>query len=288
MSAIASSEAAVAPAAQTTPDQAVHAPARIPVPAQRPTPRLPLHIDAALAVDGLSLQSRRELGKPLYDIFCESYGELDQSTVCDEIVFRPGGKLHIIRDADGTIVGFGTSVVEEFAVRGRTNGVIKGGVYYRRDVRGGGALWSKRSALTILEEKLRHPRRPLFYAGEALTPVSYRLHRRTFNRFYPAHDATMPPAMAELFDTVLRVRGTPLSGNRPYIIRYSDPASHREPERIVLSDTLLADPDIRFYLQYNPDFVAGDVLCVIAPLEWRDLFRMFSRQFISSYKKALS
>ena len=73
------------------------APASVPMAHNTPQSERPSKQDVVfdrwVRVDELTLWERRALGPILYDIFCESYGQVDYDTVCEEIIFRPGGEL---------------------------------------------------------------------------------------------------------------------------------------------------------------------------------------------------
>ncbi|MFT5684188.1 MAG: hypothetical protein ACI8RZ_005129 [Myxococcota bacterium] len=230
-----------------------------------------------LDIDTLDEDTRETVGSILYDIFCESYGELDRETVCDEIIFRPGGQLFLFRDATDTIVGFGCFAIQVVTHAGRVCGVIESGTYMRRGTRGIGSASARRAVVLALVEKLRHPWRPLYWAIEALTPITYRLITRTFPRFYPNRHEATPPEAAGMLSAIIAHRGHQLPTAHPFVISYPDPASHTAPERITLSDAHQADPEIQFYLDQNPRFTDGHILCVLVPFNWREVGAAISR-----------
>lgn len=253
-------------------------------PAPRPVVK-PLRIDSGRDINSLSLKIRNQLGVVLYDIFCESYGELDRDTVCDEIVFRPGGTLYLIRDAADTIVGFGILAFDPVTVQGRTSTVLHGGVYCRRDVRGAGDMWTRHAARAILREKAKHPLRPLYYMCEALTPISYRCMVRSFPTTFPSRRNHTSPRLAALLSALIDSNGVDRAGDHPFVIRYPDPASHKNLEQMPLKSSLRDDPDVQYYLRQNPDFADGNILCAIIPFGWSDLLQTVSHQFLTRFRK---
>lgn len=147
-----------------------------------------------------------------------------------------------------------------------------GGAYFRRGVSGGVA--AIRFCLKLaLGFKLRHPLTPLYYVCEALTPVSYRRIVRSLSGVWPRRDQEAAPSYARVLEAVLDQRGFARSADRPYVIRYSDPASHRQAGQVQTSASLKNDPDVHFYLAENPDFADGDILCSIVPLDFTDIAR---------------
>ena len=218
----------------------------------------------SLAVDELTADERARLGPALYEIFCASYGDLDLETVTEEIVFRPGGRLYIYADADGALVGFCTASYETFTLDGTTHAVWNGGAYFLRRVRGGAAALA--AALRgPLAYRLTHPTHAVSLMYESLHPASYRLSVRTFPKVYPNRNEPTPPAMQRLLEAVIARRGLSRSGAHPLVVRYPDPASHKDPERVALSMTLCNDPDVGFYLSQNPRYDRGDILCCLVP-----------------------
>lgn len=245
----------------------------------------PLRLESGLDIDTLSLWRRTELGPVLYDIFCESYGDLDRDTVCGEIVFRPGATLHLIRDAADTIVGFGTILIRDVPVAGRVHGVLHSGVYFRRGVRGGGRLWTRLGARVALKENLKQPLRPFYSMCELLSPVSYRRIARDFPSTFPSRHGDTSARLTGLLSTLVAETGLEHPTDHPFVVVYPDPASHTEPERMVVSDTLRADPDVQYYLAQNPHFAAGHILCALIPLNLRDLARACWRQLSAPARK---
>jgi len=238
--------------------------------ARRDRPAAPAEVAPPLAVDALSLTERRALGDQLYPIFSESYGALSYDVVCDEIIFRRGGDLFLIHQ-DGELVGFAVKTVESIAHQGRTVNIFEGGIYVRRGVSGVGLAWMPHAFKACLREKLRNPLRPQYYVMEALTPVSYRRGARSFPRLYPHRSRATPSKLAGLLRAVLAHRGLRRSGDHPFVVRYPDPATHAEPQRILLNERLRDDPDVRFYLAHNPGFQDGDILAAIIPLNFTEL-----------------
>lgn len=238
-----------------------------------------------LHVDEIDATDRARLGPLLYDIFRESYGDLDRATVCDEIVFREGGRLHLYRDEAGTLVGFVTTAIGTVEVSGRRHEVMSTGAYFQRGIRAG-AMAARRALLDLVQHKLRHPWRSYAYVVELLTPVSYRRAVRTVGRLFPSRRYPLPPERAAVLRATLHQRGLLVDDERPYVARYPDPASHRAPARILESERLRADPDVRFYLEHNPGFTEGDILCALAPFDWRDIASTFLKPLTSSFRRS--
>ncbi len=234
-----------------------------------------------LRVDELSPRQRAELGPVLYRIFCVSYGALDQQTVTDEIIFRPGGNLYIFTDAAGQVVGFSTSYYDRFAFAGQTHAVWNGGAYFVRGVRGGHRMLAS-SLLGPLKYKLRHPTHRVSMVVEALHPSTFRLASRVFPACYPSRTRETPAAVTRLVKYVLRRRGLKQSGQHPFVVRYPDPASHREPERLTYSKTLRDDPDVAHYLALNPNLMGGDILCLYAPYTLANIVRAVARAVVGA------
>ncbi len=246
-------------------------------PHRRRRPARPrLRCEPARDVDRLDGVTRAELGPLLYAIFCDSYGDLAFETVTEEIVFRRGGSLYLIRDASDSIVGFGTLSIDGVKVGWRTYSVLQGGVYMRRGVRGGGAVFVRRACLALLRARLRHPLRPLYAVFEFLTPYSYRLAERAFARVYPSRRRPTPPRVAALLNAAIDRRGLARVGDDPFVVSYPDPASHQR-ELSTPSTSRDADPDVAFYLERNPRFAEGHILCGLVPLNLSGLIHAITR-----------
>jgi len=257
-----------------------------------PEPRCPvrrrlgqaLRFDPPLRVDQLANRTRRALGDVLYPIFRASYGDLDRAVVCDEIIFRAGGLLCLLRGADGDIVGFGTACVREITVEGTVHGVFEGGIYCRPGIRGG-LVWNRTALRIALAERVRHPRRPLHVVNEMMTPVSYRLVHRAFARSYPAPGVETPPALAAVLLRTIEARGLIRPTDHPYVVSYPDPARALRADDIQRSETLRGDRYVDAYLRWNPAYAEGHLLCTITPLGWRDLLAAAAHQATGSRRR---
>ncbi len=244
--------------------------------------------DPVIDIDRLSSAERARLGPSLYDIFRRSYGELDQDTVCGEIVFRPGGELTVYRDAGGTVVGFVSVGIDPLEVDGHRCSVMQAGAYFERGL-GGGAHAVRCGLRASLEHKLRHPFRPLYYVVEALNPVPYRRLVSSFPRAFPSQGHRVrPPRAPEVLSAVIEQRGLRRSGSHPFVVRYPDPASHADADHILMSESLRSDPDIRFYLEHNPHFEDGHILCAIVSLDLRDLLVASYWQMLQPLRRIMS
>jgi hypothetical protein len=229
-------------------------------------------MDRWLKVDELTLWERRTLGPALYDIFCRSYADLDYDTVCDEIIFRPGGDLILFTDSDGELAGFVGFKLEFYTVHGRRFGVFSPGGYFRRDIRGGGNHMARASFRRALWANLRHPLTPMLALIEALTPASYRRAALTWWRYWPHRSRETPAALGALLGAVIDDRPELVrSGDHPLVVRYDDPAVVEDEAALERSTALQGDPDAAFYRSLNPDFARGDVLCTLCRVGLSDL-----------------
>lgn len=224
--------------------------------------------------DELSATQRETLAHELVPIFFDSYGGVEPETVRDEILFRAGGLLWVFRDSDAHAVGFLTYKVVSVEVKGRAHALLEGGVYFVRGVKNAGNVALQCALTRILAFKLTHPLTPFSYVVECLTPISYRLNARLMRRIWPRHNEVMPDRYAALLSATLAMRGFSPNPDRPYVVRYGDPASHQRLGHLreITSST---DPDTQFYLQQNPHFADGDILCAIIPFDMADIVAAF-------------
>lgn len=241
-------------------------------------------LDRVLDVDALSEASRDRLGPALYAIFCLSYGELSYETVRDELLFRSGSRVALYRDGLGELVGYITFRVDRVTLEGKDYAVFCTGTYFRPGTHPGNLI-NRLALIETLSFKLRNPFVHTNVVIECLTPVSYRRARRIFAEVWPRPEAETPAAIEALLVSVLRDRGFEVSAATPYVVRYPDPASHQDAQRVRGSDTLRGDVDVDFYLSLNPHFEQGDVLCLLAPVNFVDLLRSLALQVRGSLQR---
>ncbi len=229
-------------------------------------------LSQTLEVDSLAPAAKAFLAPVLYPIFCESYGDLPMETVCEEILFAPDTSLFLVEDDEVSVpVGFFCLHRDVVELQGRSVKVYSIGAYFKRGVRGG-VIANQRGFVRLLWDCLSHPLEESYLFVQTLTPVSYRRLLKGMSEAWPNRCGPTPPKLQDITQAILEAKGLSRSGLHPSVIRYPDPARLEDPARILSHPVLSEDLDVQHYLELNPDFTEGDVLCCIAPLTARNLF----------------
>ena len=240
-----------------------------------------------LNIDELDDDAKEQLGIELYRIFSRSYGDLDRETVCGEIIFKPGGRLALYHDRYGMLAGFATAAISLIEVAGRRRAILDGGAYFLPGTRGG-SIAAKFILMRGVQFKLRNPGMSLSYVCEALNAASYRRIARTMPRYWPCPDQPTPPEYAELLRAVLDERGFECRPENPFVVRYCDPASHRNLANLQRSPTLESDRHVQFYIAANPNYADGDILCSIVPIDFMDIGRVLFADIKNTIRRIFS
>lgn len=185
-----------------------------------------------------------------------------------------------IRDSDGQLVGLGAVDVDVVEHEGQRRVVIfPGDTLFDEGIRGNDVV-QRIGALYYLAARARYPRTPVYMVYGTFSYKTYLMLPRNFRTFWPRHGVKTPEperrflaAMAERY-----------YGN----MRHS-PAGDvigRASKRLKLGvatvdETALADPDVRYFYEQNPDYDQGDTLLCLIPLDlrnWITVAKNFARR----------
>jgi hypothetical protein len=122
----------------------------------------------------------------------------------------------------------------------------------------------------LLREKLRRPLAPVYWFFDTFSYKSYLLLPRNFAEFWPRRDCAMPQAVAGFVDHLARHRYADDWASTPGIVR-GNGGKRLRATTAPIDATLLADPDVQFFVRANPGHRDGDMLVCLAPLSLRNL-----------------
>ena len=197
-------------------------------------------------------------------------------------IFRgPDAELLIYYDPSGEPVGFSSNIIESHEHQGREIGVMDNGTFMLPGLRGGGVRAIGHSLLYFFRFKLRNPRAPVYFVGQASTPVMYRLVLRLFDGVHPRPGVPEPPALTELVRTVLRGRGYRLRDDDPWRVSMDAKVTLRDEQRMRAFVERSDSPAVRFYLERAPGAFEGEWLTVHIPLDLPNLLRASLRVLLS-------
>ncbi|GAA3956901.1 hypothetical protein [Allohahella marinimesophila] len=197
----------------------------------------------------------------MYGVFRRYYDNTDLDTFLKDISRKSGAILVRSRD-DDRVVGFSTIVSMEMTVGGlQGKGIFSGDTIIEREYWGSRALQTC-FARYLLWEKLRSPRRPVFWLLISKGYKTYLLLANNFKRYYPN-----PDNRHNELDQVVQLYCEQLfPGSRDPLglLQFGDSAQRLRDEVAGISDDLRKQfPKIRYFETRNPTWSVGTELpCV--------------------------
>jgi hypothetical protein len=195
----------------------------------------------------------------------------------DETVFRVRGS------STGHLVGFGTLSVIDVDYQGdRAIVIYVGWTMISPEFRKHG-ITQRLGFRAFLQQRLKHPRRDIYWMITSSTLNSYLVVVRNFRDSYPQAGRHWPPRESAYVEQVLARLGSawdPQTG----VIGRGGVSFYRE-GRVDQGDVDVSDPDIAFYMQANPGQAQGDSLVCLAPLTLKNFIYIARRQLRKSGRR---
>lgn len=134
--------------------------------------------------------------------------------------------------------------------------------------------------------KGRHPTRPLYWF---LISKGYRTYRylQAFARtYYPRAEVDTPPDMQHLMDVLARDRFGSAYHPELGIVRFEPVRGYLRAPWSGVREGLRQRPEVRFFLERNSGYVAGDELVCLTELDADNLRAAARREFVHAYDHA--
>ena len=178
--------------------------------------------------------------------------------------------------ATRALKGFSTVLIQPTTVGPAGTVVFSGDTVIDREYWGQKALQTAFSRI-LLSLKVRSPRRPVFWFLISKGYRTYLLLANAFPCAVPRHDRDDDRQLAALLDVLARGRYGSQYDARTRVIHLA--ASH---ERVregtaPVTEALLHNPHVQFFVDRNPGHVDGDELACLADVRLRDLARVILR-----------
>jgi hypothetical protein len=177
----------------------------------------------------------------------------------------------VLEDEHGTLMGFSTLLLLQDTIDGRPVDVVFSG-----DTVIDPAHWGSKALQTAfgrfcLEQKLKHPRRELYWLLLSKGFRTYLLAVNYFPRTFPKPGATPSAARVAFRDRLATsLWGSAYDPSRE-ILRYDEARDRVRAQLSPPPPEALDNDDVRFFLQKNPGFADGDELVCLVQLPLRDL-----------------
>lgn len=172
----------------------------------------------------------------------------------------------ILRDADDKVQGFSTlKQLHGEVMRRRFVAVFSGDTIVARAYWGQTALHRAFLAY-VMRVKLAHPLTPVYWFLISKGYRTYLLLSRNFPEHWPRHDRATPAWQAAVLEGLASARYPEAFCPGLGVLRFPGGHDRLREDVAPIDAALLAQPDIRFFVERNPGHARGEELCCLAPL----------------------
>ena len=118
-------------------------------------------------------------------------------------------------------------------------------------------------------QKLKHPFTPMYWFLITKGYKTYLLLSRNFPEHWPRHERPTPRWQQQVIDHVARQKFGQAYCAKRGVIRFERPHGRLRDGVAPIDSSLLADPDVRFFVLRNPGHASGDELCTLGRIDIR-------------------
>lgn len=230
-----------------------------------------------VVVGELSGPERDRIRDDLVDIVLERFVGPPREVVAERVIFRdPAAQLCLFYGRQDRILGFTSLGIRIYEVRGQQRGVFDAGAYFRAGTAAPGLSAFGPAFTAACRFKLRHPRSPLCFIGEATGPAAYARATTMFRAVLPRRGHEPDDLTTELVEEVMRERGYLVVEGDPWRVRVGVPFGFRDEARIQRFVQRSRDEHVAYFVSRNPGYLAGQWLVVYVPLGGLDLALSFA------------
>jgi hypothetical protein len=171
----------------------------------------------------------------------------------------------LLEDSGGELRGFSTFRMYETRVSGRPETVVCSGDTIVEPSAWGSPALPRAWIRAVHALRYDFPRGDLHWLLLTSGFRTYRFLSVFCRRFYPRYEGITPAPIQELLDAVSSERYGPLYDRASGRVRFAQ-AQVLRPELVDVPEGRRQDPDVRFFLERNPGYAAGDELVSFASL----------------------
>ncbi|MCK5689691.1 hypothetical protein KAI87_10500 [Myxococcota bacterium] len=220
----------------------------------------------------------KDTRRAMWELFSHYYKDVDRFRFFRDLE----NKSHVIllRDeADDSLQGFSTLKREKHQIQDRDIvSIFTGDTVIHKDYWGQSAL-SKTFFVYLLQTKLLHPKKPVFWFLVSKGYKTYLTLARNIPDYWPRHDAQTPAFENEIIDHLsLKFFGETYQPESGLLI-HENPSGRLSEDVAPVKEKDLSDPDIRFFADNNPDYSRGNELCCLGEIN-PNLVRYFTTKHL--------
>ena len=214
----------------------------------------------------------------MYSLFAEYYDSVSFENFTKDLSNKE--YVILLEDESGLIRGFTTVSVmkgstQEFPV---FRAIFSGDTIIHHNYRGEQQLpvtWFKLAGSI----KAAFPSDPLFWYLIVKGEKTYRYLPAFFNNYFPCYKAETPAGFKKIVDQLSKIRFGDLYNSQLGLIKFPESQGHLKSFETAIKESVLKKPEIKFFLEKNPDFAKGDELVCLAELSLENLRSLATRAF---------
>ena len=135
--------------------------------------------------------------------------------------------------------------------------------------------------------KAQAPDTPLYWHFLVMSHRTYRVLKTFYHEFYPAHDRPTPPREQGLMDLMANSRYPDHYDPKTGVVSFPESRGHLKAPWCDIPEKYKNRPDIRFFVERNPNFSRGDELVFLTPLTVENQRPLVRRRFLEGMAKPL-
>jgi hypothetical protein len=215
----------------------------------------------------------------MYALFAGYYGGTTEEMFRADLA----GKTHaIVMHAEGSLCGFSTlTLIEPVPGAGpQARTIFSGDTIIHHD------HWGEQSlALTFCHfagrMKAQRPDLPLYWFLISKGYRTYRYLHLFSKQYWPSCREDAPPEFKRVLDALATKKFGAFYDPTSSVIRFPESRGHLRPDWAQVRSNLLERPEVRFFLDRNPNFAEGEELACITLLDQANLRSVARRAFVA-------
>ncbi len=173
----------------------------------------------------------------------------------------------IILEAHGEVLGFTTVQFYDSLFEGKTVRVV-----YSGDTVKDRRVWGEKKlnvsfALLIAKDFLRNLGKPYYWFLISKGFKTYLVLTNKFPNSWPRHDRPTPQFEDGLLAHLACAKFGESYFHEQGVLRFSTPMGRLKDDAVPITERDLENPDIRYFHERNPEYLAGTELCCLAKLD---------------------
>ena len=204
----------------------------------------------------------------MWRLYDQHYDHVDRATFERDLAEKT--LVFLATDAgSGAVVGFSTALFYRHGQGGRSVGIYFSGDTIIHPRYWGQTALQRCVSATLLRWKVRHPFTRLYWYLICSGYRTYLSLVRNFPEHWPHHQQATPPWERALIDSLSHSRyGEAWKPGRG-VISLGEGQPMLKTAVAPLTTGVLALPEVRFFIQVNPEYARGDELAMIARVNMR-------------------